>query len=78
VIHIVINALSLWTVLTLLSVFPFDFSVIPNSAAADATYLGVRMFLIFISVVVGIAILVNVIKLIVNVAGGTASYDEHV
>jgi len=72
-IHIVINAFSLWTVLTLLSVFPFDFGVIPNPTAADATYLGVRIFLIFISVGIGIAILVGVIKLIVNVVRGTAS-----
>ncbi len=77
-IHIVINAFSLWTVLTLLFVFPFDFSVIPNPAAADATYLGVKIFLIFISVVVGIAILVRVIKFIVNVVRGTASYEEHI
>jgi len=77
-IHIVINAFSLWTVLTLLSVFPFDFSVIPSTNAADATYLGVRIFLIFISVVVGVALLVRVIKLIVNVVGGTTSYQEHV
>jgi len=77
-IHIVINAFSLWTALTLLSVFPFDFSVIPNPAAADATYLGVSIFLIFISVAVGIAILVGVIKLIINVVRGTASYEEHI
>jgi uncharacterized membrane protein len=75
-IHIVINAFALWTVLTLLSVFPFDFTVIPNPAAADATYLGVRIFLIFISVGIGIAILVRVIKLIINVVRGTASYEE--
>jgi uncharacterized membrane protein len=77
-IHIVINAFSLWTILTLLTVFPFDFSVIPSTTAADATYLGVRIFLIFISVGVGIAILVRVIKLIVNVLRGTASYEEHI
>jgi uncharacterized membrane protein len=77
-IHIVINAFSLWTVLTLLTVFPFDFSVIPSTTAADATYSGVRIFLIFISVVVGIAILVRVIKLIVNVVRGTASYEESI
>jgi len=77
-IHIVINAFALWTVLTLLTVFPFDFSVIPSTSAADATYLGVRIFLIFISVGVGIAILVRVIKLIVNVVRGTASYEEHI
>jgi uncharacterized membrane protein len=75
-IHIVINAFSLWTVLTLLSVFPFDFSVIPSTTASEATYLGVKIFLIFISVAVGIAILVRVIKFIVNVVRGTASYEE--
>ena len=77
-IHIVINAFSLWTVVTLLSVFPFDFSVLPSTSAADATYLGVRIFLIFISVVIGIALLVRVIKLIINVVRGTASYAEHI
>jgi len=77
-IHIVINAFSLWTVLTLLSVFPFDFSVIPSTTAAEATYLGVTIFLIFISVAVGIAILVRVIKFIVNVVRGTASYEESI
>jgi len=77
-IHIVINAFSLWTILTLLSVFPFDFSVIPSPTAAEATYLGVKIFLIFISVGVGIAILVGVIKLIVNVVRGTASYEESI
>jgi uncharacterized membrane protein len=77
-IHIVINAFSLWTILTLLSIFPFDFTVIPSTTAAEATYLGVKIFLIFISVGVGIAILVSVIKLIVNVVRGTASYEEHI
>jgi uncharacterized membrane protein len=77
-IHIVINAFSLWTVLTLLTVFPFDFSVIPSTTAAEATYLGVQIFLIFISVAVGIALLVRVIKLIVNVVRGTASYEESI
>ncbi len=78
IIHIVIDAFALWTVATLLSIFPFDFSVIPNPTAVDATYLGVRVFLILLSVGIGIAILVSVIKLIVNVVRGTASYEEHV
>jgi uncharacterized membrane protein len=78
VIQIIINAFALWTVVTLLSIFPFDFSVIPNPTAVDATYLGVRVFLILLSVGIGIAILVSVIKLIVNVVRGTASYEEHV
>ena len=77
-VHIVTNVFSLWTVLTLLSVFPFDFSVLPSTSAADATYSGVRIFLIFISVVIGIALLVRVIKLIVNVLRGTVSYEESI
>jgi len=77
-IHIVINAFSLWTVVTLLTVFPFDFSVIPSTTAAEATYLGVRILLIFISVGIGIAILVRMIKLIVNVVRGTASFEESI
>jgi uncharacterized membrane protein len=77
-IHIIINAFALWTVTTLLSVFPFDFSVIPNTTAAEATYLGVRIFLILVSIGIGISILVRVIKLIVNVVRGTASYEESI
>jgi uncharacterized membrane protein len=76
-IHIITNAFGLWTVATLLSIFPFDFSVIPDAAAADATYAGVNAFLIFLSVVIGIAILVRVIRLIVNVARGTTGYENH-
>jgi uncharacterized membrane protein len=77
-IHVIINAFALWTILTLLSVFPFDFTVIPDPAAVDATYFGVRIFLIFIAVAVGIALLVRAIKLIVNVVRGTTSYEEHI
>lgn len=78
IIHIVIDAFGLATVLTLISVFPFDFSVIPNNAAADATYLGVRILLVCISIGIGVGILVRLIKLIVNVAKGTASYQESI
>jgi uncharacterized membrane protein len=77
-IHIAINAFALWTVAALLSIFPFDFSVIPNPTAVDATYLGVRVLLILISIGIGIAILVGVIKLIVNVVRGTTSHEEHI
>jgi uncharacterized membrane protein len=77
-VQIVINAFALWTTATLLSIFPFDFSVIPNPAAVDATYLGVRILLILISIGIGIAILVGVIKLIVNVVRETANYEEHI
>jgi uncharacterized membrane protein len=75
-VHIVIGAFSLATVITLLTVFPFDFSVIPNAMAATGTHIGVIIVLICISVGIGIGLLVRAIKLIVNVVRGTASYQE--
>jgi len=74
IINIVLNALGLATILTLLSVYPFDFSVIPDTTAADAAYIGVRIVLILISIGIGIGMLVRFIKLMVNVARGAASY----
>jgi len=71
---IVLSALGLATVATLLSIFPFDFSVIPNITAANATYLGVRIVLVLISVGIGIGIIVRLIKLIVHVAGQSPGY----
>ena len=66
IVLIILNGFGLATVLTLLSVFPFDFSMIPNTTAADATYTGVRIFLILISIGIGIGILVRFIKLIIH------------
>ena len=73
-IMIALNALGLAVVSTLLSIFPFDFSVIPSATAADATYIGVRIFLIFISVGMGIGIIVRLIKLIVHVVRQSPGY----
>jgi len=73
IIHIVIDAFALATVLTLFFVFPFDFSVIPNTIVADASYLGVRILLICISIGIGVGILVRGIKLIVNAFQRAAS-----
>lgn len=71
---IVLIALGLATVTTLLSIFPFDFSVIPNAIAADATHLGVRIVLILISIGIGIGIIVRLIRLIVHVVGHSLGY----
>jgi uncharacterized membrane protein len=65
-IHIVIGAFSLATVITLLAVFPFDFSMIPGPAVASGVYIGVKVILICISVGIGIGIVVRVIKFLVN------------
>ena len=66
IVFIILNAFGLATVLTLLSVFPFDFSVIPNATAADATYSGVIILLIIISIGISIGMLVRFIKLIIH------------
>ena len=68
IVLIILDALGLTVVLTLLSVFPFDFSVIPNTTAADVAYSGVKILLILNSIGIGIGILVRLIKLIVHTA----------
>lgn len=75
-IHIVIGAFGLATVITLVTVFPFDFSVIPDTTIAAGVHIGVTIVLICISVGIGIGLLVRAIRLIVNVVRGTASYRE--
>lgn len=69
-----IDGLSLATVLTLLAIFPFDFSVIPNRAAEVATQAAVIFVLIGIAVGLGIAFLVRLIKLLVDIGRGKTSY----
>ena len=66
IVLIILNAFGLATVLTLLSVFPFDLSVIPNATAAGAAYSGIIILLILISIGIAIGILVSFIKLIIH------------
>jgi hypothetical protein len=75
VISIVIDAFALATVITLLRVSPFDFTVIPYPTIATGVRIGVTVVLICISVGIGIGILVRVIKLIVNLVRGITSYQ---
>ncbi len=48
---------------SLVSIFPFDFSVIPNATAADAVPIWVRVFFIFMAVFYGTTALVLSAKL---------------
>jgi hypothetical protein len=73
-IMLILSALGLAIVSTLLSIFPFDFSVIPSATVADATYIGVKILLILISVGMGIGIIVRLIKLIVHIVRQSPSY----
>lgn len=71
---IVLNLFGIATVITLLSIFPFDFSVIPNVAWADSMPIISRVVLALVLLVLGIATLVRLIRLIVNLATGAARY----
>ncbi|NYT01051.1 MAG: hypothetical protein GKB99_04940 [Methanocellales archaeon] len=78
ILQIVMDSFGLATVATLLFVFPFDFSVMSNKAIAGSVHFGVNIALIFISLGIGIGILVRLIKLIVNVARGITDYQENI
>jgi uncharacterized membrane protein len=77
-IHIVMDAFGLATVATLLTVFPFDFYVIPDAGAAAGTQIGVTVMLVIIIIGMSIGILVRIIKLIINLLKGTADYHKAV
>ena len=49
---------------SLVSIFPFDFSVIPNATAVDVVPIVVRVFFILLAVVYGVTALVLFVKLI--------------
>jgi uncharacterized membrane protein len=67
-----LDVLGLATVLKLLSIFPFDFSVIPDSTAADMTGLAVTIVLIIIAIGIVVGLIVRLIKFIVALATGKA------
>lgn len=71
---IVLNALGIAVVATLLSIYPFDFSVIPNITVAGYVNLGVRIALICVTVGLSIGTLVMFIKLMVNVGRQNIPY----
>jgi len=64
--NVIMTGFGLATVITLLVIFPFDFSVIPNHAAETGTNLGVNITLIIIAVGMGIGLLVGFIQLLVS------------
>ena len=64
VIQIFISVLGIVSTATLVTIFPFDFSVIPNATAVDIVPTAVTAVLIFVAVAMGITILVRTAKLI--------------
>lgn len=71
---VILNVFGLVAVVWLLRVFPFDFWGIPNATLADGLPIIMTLILVGITVMLGIVTLVRLIKLIVNVVRGTASY----
>ena len=68
IIRIILAAIGVVVVAKLVSIFPFDFSVIPNATAVDIVPVVVTIVLIIIAVGLGVGALVRFIKLIVSVA----------
>lgn len=71
---IALNLFGLWTVGALLSIFPFDFRVIPNNIIADIAPILVTIILLAILLGLVIGTLVRLIRLIANVARGTPEF----
>jgi uncharacterized membrane protein len=73
IIQIVLTVIGVVVVVNLVSIFPFDFSVIPNATAVDIVPVVVTIVLIMIAVGLGVGVLVRSIKLIVSVAKQSTS-----
>ena len=71
---IFLDGLSLATVVTLLAVFPFDFSVIPDATAADITRTAVGVVLILIAFGLAVSIISKLVKLLVRLSTEKAHY----
>ncbi len=75
-IRIVMGTMGLATVVTLLSVYPFDFSVIPSNTAAAITQASVTVILIIIAIGICISLIVRIVKLLVAAARAVAGTEE--
>ncbi|MFZ3085893.1 MAG: hypothetical protein WA105_06775 [Candidatus Hydromicrobium sp.] len=68
IIHIVLNLFGLTAIISLLTVFPFDFTVFPRDLTGILNPIVITV-LILIIIGIGIGTMVRLIKLIVNAAG---------
>jgi hypothetical protein len=66
--HLVIDVFSMASIISLVSIFPFDFSPIPNLEVVQALEIGLPVLLILIAVGIGIGVLVRFITMIVHLA----------
>ncbi|MFC1904207.1 DUF4870 domain-containing protein [Chloroflexota bacterium] len=63
IIQIILTVIGVVVVANLVSIFPFDFSVIPNATVIDIVPVGITIILIIIAVGLGVGALVRFIKL---------------
>ncbi len=68
IIQIILTVIGVTVVVNLVSIFPFDFNVIPNATAVDIVPVVATIVLIIIAVGLGVGALVRFIKLIAGVA----------
>jgi len=68
IVQIILTVIGVVVVVNLVSIFPFDFSVIPNATAVDIVPIAVTIVLIIIAVGLGVGALVRFIKLITSAA----------
>jgi uncharacterized protein YacL len=62
-IQIIFNIIGIAVAVSLVSIFPFDFSVIPNATAGDVVPIVVTVFFILLAVFYGVTALVMFVKL---------------
>jgi len=62
--QIIVTVFGIAVAVSLVSIFPFDFSVIPNATAVDVVPIVVRVFFILLAAVYGVTALVLSVKLI--------------
>ncbi len=67
IIQVILSIIGIVVVVNLVSIFPFDFSVIPNTSAVYFVPVVVTIVLILIAIGLGVGALVQLIKLIVHV-----------
>ncbi len=70
--QIIVTVVGIAVVVSLVSIFPFDFGVIPNATAVEVVPIVVRVFFILLATVYGVTALVMFAKLI---KGNTAKQE---
>jgi uncharacterized membrane protein len=66
-VQILLEIIGMAVVIFLVVIFPFDFSVVPNAAAADIMPAITQGVLIFVAVAFGVSALVRFIKMVLNI-----------